>query len=418
MPKLIVMLPEGESTTVELAEDSASIGRLPQNTIQLDDVACSRRHCQILRIKSGFELTDMKSRNGTKVNGVPRSRHVLADGDIIEIGAVRITFREQSGAEEEEVVLEDYGAESEIATEGDCYLVWTGGENKGKKVPLSSDRTTFGRKESNTVVLQDQMVSSYHCEVTREAGGYVLRDLGSTNGCVVNGEHVSESSLSHGGKLRLGKTVFVFVDPAVADFEQAMAGEEEAESDWGMMRAQVDMARVKRKRTWNLIVSLVAVVFFGAIIGFVTWKPEAVQEMIGVEDVPVLATVPGNLLPDPSFEGEEAVSWSAREGAEDLVGVKRGPSRQGLQSLVVVGPSEGWGMTVGRCGEVTSIATEQAYRISAFVLLDTPETKARIGIEWLSVTSGEKARSKGFSFSGFASDGGYSEVSSVVQAPT
>ncbi|MEN8150662.1 MAG: FHA domain-containing protein [Planctomycetota bacterium] len=417
MPKLIVMFPEGESTTVELAEDSASIGRLPQNTIQLDDVACSRRHCQILRIKSGFELTDMKSRNGTKVNGVPRDRHVLSDGDIIEIGAVRITFREQSGAEDE-VVLEDYGTESEVATEGDCSLVWGSGENKGKKVPLSADRTTLGRKESNTVVLKDQMVSSYHCEVTKEAGGYVLRDLGSTNGCVVNGENVSESSLSHGARIRLGKTVFVFVDPAVADFEQAMAEEEEAESDWGMMRAQVDMARVKRKRTWNLIVSLVAVVFFGAIIGFVTWKPDAVQKIIGVEDTPVITTVAGNLLPDPSFEGEEAVSWTAGDGDPEAVGVLRVLSRQGKQSLVVAGPEAGWGMTVARCGKVTTIATGSAYRISAWICPDAPETRARIGIEWLSLTSGEKARSRGFSFSGFASGtGGFEEVSSVVRAP-
>jgi len=411
MPKLIVLSPEGESTTVELAEDSASIGRLPQNTIQLDDVACSRRHCQILRIKSGFEMTDLKSRNGTKVNGVQRNRHVLSDGDIIEIGAVRITYREQTGAEEE-VVLEDFGRETEIATEGDCYLVWASGPEKGRKIPLTADRTTLGRKESNTIVLTDQMVSFYHCEVTKEAGGYVLRDLGSTNGCVLNGETVSEAAFSHGAKLRLGKTLFVFVDPAVADFEQAVASEEDAESDWGMMRAQVDMARVKRKRTWNLIVSLVVVVFFGAIVGFVTWKPEAVQKAIGIEDTPTLTKVPGNLVPDESFEGEEAVNWTVADEASGSATVAAGPTHQGQRALEVVGPAKGWGMVIARCSETPTVSLLTSYEVSAWVRPERPGMLARIGIEWL---TGEQ--SEGMSFTTFATESGWQHVSAVFAPP-
>jgi len=412
MPKLIVMSPEGESTTVELDEGSASIGRLASNTIQIDDVACSRRHCQILRIKSGFEMTDMKSRNGTKVNGIQRNRHVLSDGDIIEIGAVRITYRERSGAEEE-VVLEDYGGETEIATEGDCFLVWAGGKYKGKKVPLSADRTTLGRKDSNTIPLKDHMVSSYHCEVTKEAGGYVLRDLGSTNGCVLNGETVSESTLSHGARLRLGKTVFVFVDPAVADFEHAMASEEDVESDWGMMRAQVDMARVKRKRTWNLIVSLVVVVFFGGIIGFVTWKPEAVQKAIGIEDAPSISRVPGNLVPDESFEGDEPVAWRIADETSGSADVLPGPTKQGQRSLEVVGPADGWGMAIARCSETPTVSPRKTYEVSAWIRPESQKTLARIGVEWIG-----DGRSQGMSFAEFAPGPGWEKVSAIFAPPS
>ena len=74
MPKLIIMRPDSAAEDIDLETDSVTIGRAPENTIPVDDVGCSRRHCQILRISSGFEITDLKSRNGTKVNGVKRER--------------------------------------------------------------------------------------------------------------------------------------------------------------------------------------------------------------------------------------------------------------------------------------------------------------------------------------------------------
>jgi pSer/pThr/pTyr-binding forkhead associated (FHA) protein len=418
---LIVMTPDGEPQTVELEGDSASIGRAPENTIQLDDVACSRRHCQVLKISSGFELTDMKSRNGTKVNGVQRNRHVLSDGDIIEIGQVRITYREQVGAEEE-VVLEDFGKESEISTEGDCYLVVQAGEGKGKKIPLSSDRTTMGRNESNAIVVRDQMVSSYHCEITREAGGYVLRDLGSTNGCVVNGETVSESSLSHGAQIRLGKSRYVLVDPAVADFEQAIGKDEDTETDWGLMRAQVDMARVKRKRRANLIWSLVIVLLLGGIAAVALLKPDMVQDALGIEDLPVLAKVPGNKVPDESFEGEEPVIWAVPDGRPGEANIAAGPTHQGTRALELLGPASGWEMAIARCGTPINVSPDRSYEIAAWIRPEAGGALARIGVEWSSMSqkSGEKSGEKSggrYAFTDFAPGSDWTKMSVVVRPP-
>jgi pSer/pThr/pTyr-binding forkhead associated (FHA) protein len=71
MPKLKIERPDAPPETFPITEDSVSIGRSPENAIHIDIAACSRRHCQILRISSGFEITDLKSRNGTKINGAP-----------------------------------------------------------------------------------------------------------------------------------------------------------------------------------------------------------------------------------------------------------------------------------------------------------------------------------------------------------
>ena len=84
-----------------------------------------------------------------------------------------------------------------------CYLEWTAGDRKGERVPLAAARTSFGRRDSNTVVLADQMASSHHAEIVRDLNGYTIRDLGSTNGTLVNGPPVTETALTHGARVRI-----------------------------------------------------------------------------------------------------------------------------------------------------------------------------------------------------------------------
>ena len=49
------------------------------------------------------------------------------------------------------------------------------------------------------------MSSGHHAEIDRDLNGYTIRDLGSTNGTLVNGEPLSEALLSHGARLRVGE---------------------------------------------------------------------------------------------------------------------------------------------------------------------------------------------------------------------
>ena len=72
---------------------------------------------------------------------------------------------------------------------------------------------TIGRHPDNTVQVLDRIVSKEHCRITRgPQGGYVLRDIGSLNGSYVNGERVSEKTLSSGDQISLGNTVLRFED--------------------------------------------------------------------------------------------------------------------------------------------------------------------------------------------------------------
>ncbi len=76
-----------------LAKSTTTLGRDSQNDIALADAFISRRHAQIRIEGSEFVLQDLKTANGTFVNGkLANSRHVLRDGDEIQIGKSSFKF--------------------------------------------------------------------------------------------------------------------------------------------------------------------------------------------------------------------------------------------------------------------------------------------------------------------------------------
>jgi DNA-binding NtrC family response regulator len=62
--------------------------------VTLDDHEVSRAHATLLATSDGWELVDLDSKNGSRVNGTRASRTLLGDGDIIELGAVMLMFRD------------------------------------------------------------------------------------------------------------------------------------------------------------------------------------------------------------------------------------------------------------------------------------------------------------------------------------
>lgn len=77
---------------VQLGERTITLGRLEDCDIVLEDPTVSRHHAQVRRAQDGFELVDLGSRNGTRVNGHGIMRQRLADGDAILVGAVAMTY--------------------------------------------------------------------------------------------------------------------------------------------------------------------------------------------------------------------------------------------------------------------------------------------------------------------------------------
>ncbi|WEV52925.1 FHA domain-containing protein [Bifidobacterium sp. ESL0798] len=81
----------------------------------------------------------------------------------------------------------------------------------GSSVPLSNGTITLGRSSSNTVVLDDEFVSSQHARVYADpaSGSWAIEDLGSTNGTIVNHRRItSPVVLPARVPVRIGATTF------------------------------------------------------------------------------------------------------------------------------------------------------------------------------------------------------------------
>lgn len=74
------------------------------------------------------------------------------------------------------------------------------------------DQTTIriGAMEDNDLVVSDETVSRFHCRIEQDEIGYLLRDLGSTNGTYVNGIRIREAYLGHGATISIGQTEVQF----------------------------------------------------------------------------------------------------------------------------------------------------------------------------------------------------------------
>lgn len=74
-------------------QEEVSFGRTDENDVVVPNEAASRHHARVVHQDAGYLVEDMRSSNGTRVNGEPLLRPlVLEDGDVIEIGKVRFRF--------------------------------------------------------------------------------------------------------------------------------------------------------------------------------------------------------------------------------------------------------------------------------------------------------------------------------------
>jgi adenylate cyclase len=93
-------------------EGEVTIGRSPDCQIVLKDFGISRTHARLIADEEGVRIQDLKSKNGTQVNGVPVVEAPLKDGDRILLGKFQLAF---SKTLEGKVVLDEAKPLSEEA---------------------------------------------------------------------------------------------------------------------------------------------------------------------------------------------------------------------------------------------------------------------------------------------------------------
>ncbi|MEK7833149.1 MAG: FHA domain-containing protein, partial [Acidobacteriota bacterium] len=90
-------------------------------------------------------------------------------------------------------------------------LIVLAGPLKGSIFGLTEEEVVFGRESSSRISLADLSTSRRHCRIRREADAFVLTDLESFNGTVVNGLPVKERRLEHGDRITVGSSHFLFL---------------------------------------------------------------------------------------------------------------------------------------------------------------------------------------------------------------
>ncbi len=171
-------------THATFADDVATvvIGRSASADVRVDDPRVSRVHAVLTRNGEGWVLEDRHSANGTFVLGAGVDR-VVIDGPTV----IRLADPD----------------------DGIPVLVTPGGAVTTAVVSrrYEAERVRIGRATDNDVVVDDPHVSRYHAELRREDGAWVLCDLNTANGTIVDGRRVTADVVSEAIHVELGEHV-------------------------------------------------------------------------------------------------------------------------------------------------------------------------------------------------------------------
>lgn len=92
MPNLNIIKSDGRIQDFSIIKDVITLGRGQDNDVILPDHSVSRNHAKLTKTKKGYQIADLGSFNGTKVNGKSVQNTLLKDNDEIKIGVIKLTF--------------------------------------------------------------------------------------------------------------------------------------------------------------------------------------------------------------------------------------------------------------------------------------------------------------------------------------
>ena len=106
MPKLVLSLDGVVLREINLSKERTTIGRRSHNDVVIDNLAVSGEHAVIFTSGSDTYLEDLGSTNGTTVNGQPIKKHLLQDGDTLEVGKYRLRYLTDGSAADGDVDID------------------------------------------------------------------------------------------------------------------------------------------------------------------------------------------------------------------------------------------------------------------------------------------------------------------------
>jgi len=137
-------------------------------------------------------------------------------------GPVTIAIRR-----DEELATGTLRVESSTAQGG--RVSWRGVVDvEGRRIPLTKSRTVIGRGSDADITVADSGTSRKHVEILWDGERAMVRDLGSTNGTMLDGRKVTEAALPPDSTVRIGRTDIVFRVVAQASAPRPAASVDDA----------------------------------------------------------------------------------------------------------------------------------------------------------------------------------------------
>jgi len=234
--KLILKFKDTVISEIPLDREETTIGRKPENTIHIDNLAVSGKHARVLKIGNKCILEDLGSTNGSFVNNKQITKHILQHGDSILIGKHVLTFvnfedkaapppepvAPQEEDEHDKTMVISPQARSAMITKGTpqstaasmplAGLQIVAGPNAGKSVDLTASLTSLGKGDNCRIKIKGLTVGKQAAVITRRPTGYHIAHLEGMAKTKVNGETVGEQprTLSDGDIIELGDTKMEF----------------------------------------------------------------------------------------------------------------------------------------------------------------------------------------------------------------
>ena len=225
----------GATRRFELNKEVIRLGRDPEGDVVIDAAAAvvSRRHAEIRRVDDQFAVVDLKSFNGTLVNGqrTTGTTH-LFDKDQIQLGTggpmlrlmdsahPALARRMQADARPApQAIPSEFGqiaamARRQTIVSNSASLppqTLPGARQSQLLARVSFDnraQLSVGRAGDNDIRLDGLQISNHHARFARNNGNVVVEDAGSTNGVYINGQRISgRQTVQHSDVIQIGPFV-------------------------------------------------------------------------------------------------------------------------------------------------------------------------------------------------------------------
>ena len=219
--KLLVKLHGHGSRTIDLARDSFTIGRKVDNDLPIDDHTVSSHHAKIVRVQSVYFVEDLKSTNGTTLNGKPIERAQLHDADVIAIGQHRIIFQDHApglvltasapSTDMEKTMVIDSKDLHSGASSTTAKVHVTSGKTDRLEYPLTKPSNLIGSQEGAAIHLTGWFAPKMAALITHRGGAYSIGCSQGSKKLLVNGKEVcGQQQLKDGDAIEVAGVSMTF----------------------------------------------------------------------------------------------------------------------------------------------------------------------------------------------------------------